>query len=61
MASKSLNDDEAENKTVTSAGLLCTAASQPLVTSLAVVWIPIIVFTVITGSDWMLRGNSIIL
>ena len=36
---------------MTSAGLLCTAASQPLVTSLAVVWIPIIVFTVITGSD----------
>lgn len=39
---------------MTSAGLLCTAASQPLITSLAVVWIPIIVFTAITG--FMMRN-----
>ena len=39
----------ASDKTVTSSGLVCKAASQPLLTSLAVVWIPILVFTLITG------------
>ena len=41
--------DPASDKTVTSSGLVCKAASQPLLTSLAVVWIPILVFTLITG------------
>ena len=47
--SESLIRSDDEERSVTTSGLLCTAASQPLLTSLAVVWIPIIVFTVITG------------
>lgn len=41
-----------EDRSVTTDNVLCTAASQPLLTALAVVWIPIIVFTAITGQSY---------
>lgn len=46
-----------DEKSVTTNGLLCSAASQPLITSLAVVWIPIIIFTIITG--YMVRNVTV--
>lgn len=57
MVSKSLVLDSSEEKSVTTNGLACHAASQPLLTTLAIVWIPILVFTVITG--YMVRNVAV--
>lgn len=54
---KKMERENSEEKSVTANGLLCSAASEPFKTALAVVWIPIILFTVITG--YMVRNVAV--
>ena len=46
-----------EERSVTTSSLLCGATAQPLVTALALVWLPIILITTISG--FMVRDVSV--
>ena len=46
-----------EERSVTTSSLLCGATTQPLVTALALVWLPIILITTISG--FMVRDVSV--
>ena len=46
-----------DERSVTTNSLLCAATNQPLVTALALVWLPIILITTISG--FMVRDVSV--